>query len=77
MTTFKEFITEKTKINGGNGYLEMFVTHSSTYDKFIKEVKDYIKRNEGGAEEGYSMQEQKELIIDDIVAGLYKDLGGK
>jgi len=76
--SFKEFITEKTKVQGGNGYAEIFVIHSKTYDKFIKEVKEYITKNEGGAEEeGYTMQEQKEKIIDDIIASVYKDLGGK
>lgn len=86
MKTFSEFISinmlsEKTKIVGGSGYSESFINDPKAFkavENLVGEVNKFIKASEEFAkEEDVSIIEQKELIIDDIIAHIYKELDGK
>lgn len=74
-------MSEKTKVVGGSGYFESFENDPKAFkaiEDFVKEAKRFIKASEQFAdEEDVSISVQKELIIDDIVAYIYKELGGK
>jgi hypothetical protein len=85
MKTFKELcvgaLSEKTKVAGGLGYFESFENDPKAFkaiEDFIRETKRFIKESAEFAEqEDVTVSEQKELIIDDIIAYVYKELGGK
>lgn len=76
--TFKDYLKERIVPNGNKGYFETFIMHSKHYKSLIKEIEKFITASKNTAsDEGLSHYQQREMIIDDIVSQLYRDLGGK
>jgi len=78
MSNFKDLFEKAKFSKAGGGYVESFLndnTNNAITRKLTEAVKEFIVASEEYAdEEGISTKEQKEMIIDDVLAYLNNTL---